>query len=103
MSHSCLQKELVHDLCIGHDMVIEALEKNNMEALEILRKNSLERLKGVLTAAPPQTPEGYQALIDIRDCVDRIRRDLEQKKAEVFSQMMSLKKTRHGLKAYKNK
>jgi len=54
-----------------------------------------------LTAAPPESPEGYQAFVDLKDCVDRIRRDLEQKKAEVFSQMMSLKKTRHGLKAYK--
>jgi len=103
MSHSCLQNGLVHDLCINHDMVIEALEKNDMEALEMLRATSLEHLKGVLTAAPPETPEDYQAFVDIKDCVDRIRRELELKKAEVFSQMMSLRKTRHGLKAYKKK
>jgi hypothetical protein len=101
VSHSGLQNGLVHDLYSGHDMVIEALEKNDMEALEILRKNSLERLQGILTAPPPETPEDYQALMEIKGCVDHICRGLEQKKAQVFSQMVSLRKTRHGLKAYK--
>jgi len=103
MSHSDLQNGLVHDLCTDHDMVIEALERNDMEALEMLRATSLERLRGVLNAAPPETPEDYQAFVEIKDCVDRIRRELELRKAEVFSQMVSLRKSRHGLKAYKKK
>jgi hypothetical protein len=103
MSHSGPQNGLVHDLRADHDMMIEALEKNDMEALEILRGASLDRLQGVMTVGPPETQEDYQAILDIKECVDRIRKDLEQKKAEVFSQMMALRKTRHGLKAYKNK
>lgn len=103
MSHSGLQNALVRDLCTGHDMVIEALEKRDMEALETLTKASIERLDGILTAPPPETPEDYQALREIKDCIDRIRGDLEQKKTQVFSKMMDLKKTRHGLKAYKKK
>jgi hypothetical protein len=103
MSHSGLQNGLVHDLRTDHDMVNEALEKNDMEALEILRETSLDHLQGVMTVGPPETQEGYQAILDIKECIDRIREGLEQKKAEVFSQMMALRKTRHGLKAYKNK
>jgi hypothetical protein len=103
MSHSGLQNGLVHDLRTDHYMVNEALEKNDMEALEILRETSLDRLQGVMTAGPPETQEDYQALFEIKECVDRIRKGLEQKKAEIFSQMTTLRKTRHGLKAYKNK
>jgi hypothetical protein len=101
MSHNGPQNGPVHDLYSDHDMMIRALEKNDMETLETLRETSLERLKDIMTAGPPETQEGFQALLEVKTCVDRIREDLEQKKAEVFSQMRALTKTRHGLKAYR--
>ena len=101
MSHSGLQTTLVHDLCTNHDMVFEALEKNDMEALDTLTKTSLGRLKEMMNAGPPKTQEDSQAFLKVKECIDRIRQDLEQKKAEVFSQMRALRRTKHGLKAYR--
>ena len=101
MSHNGPQNGLVHDLHSDHDMMIQALEKNDIESLETLRETSLERLKDIMAARPPETQEDFQALLEVKTCVDRIREDLEQKKAEVFSQMRALTKTRHGLKAYR--
>jgi len=85
-----------------HNRIVEALEKDDPEAVCGLTKEHAECVKRLLDSGPVTNSRDCRILVDLKKAVDQTCKALEQKKARVFSQIAASKKRRQCVRAYKN-
>lgn len=100
--HSNFHKEIMQEFLAIHDRIVEALEKDEPEAIDALAKENDACVKRLLDLGPIVTNQDYKGLVDLKKAVDQTCNALEQKKARVFSEIVASKKRRQCVSAYKN-
>jgi hypothetical protein len=103
--HNNFQKGIMQEFLAIHNRLVEALEKDDSEAIYGLAKEHDECVKRLLDSGAITNSQDYQTdyqtFVDLKKAVDQTCNALEQKKARVFSQIVALKKRRQCVSAYK--
>ncbi len=85
------------------EALVTALKHGNLTGIDRLVLEHDEAFGRLVDCGPFTNPEDYQMLVDLKEAVDRTRRSLEEKKDQLFSQIVVSKKKRQCLKVYKKK
>ena len=102
MSHHNLDGE-IRAFRKTSDALVTALKHGDLKGIDRLAVEHDEAFGRLVDCGPFANPEDYRMLVDLKEAVDRTRRSLEEKRDQLFSQLVVSRRKRQCLKAYKKK